>query len=265
MICRRSRSKLSAVAVFGSSEQTARFNKLIQLCQSDHVGALASDFANKSNRGRDKARLRLRQIFDPFGTVESEGASGSQPRLFYSVVGAPMPDMFSSLADDPAPALTGTQRGGVAVYYVAFGRLAGNVVIRGVWGASLTSLALDTWFERSRDPDKLEAALTIAHRCLLCAPERNVMKLLEQDVLLPISGGRDGLFWSTPIPVRSTETKSAVFHVRLRAYLTEEMTPDGQIEASTKLLKLEPTDTPLVSGALHPLHLRRPPAAKTAA
>jgi hypothetical protein len=246
-------------------QAAGRFKRVVELCESDTVGSIASDFAHKSGRGRDKARARLRQMFDPFGAVASEGAIGSQPRLFYSIVGGPLPDLFKSLDTDPAPALTPQQRLGVSVYYVGLGRLAGIVVVRGVWGCSLTDLGPNTWFERSSNPDGLAAALTIAHRCSLAAPDRNVMALLEQDVFLPIDGDRTGYFWSTGIGVRSTETKAAVFHCRLRAYLPEEMTPDGQIEASAELLKLRPSDTPLVGGALHPLHLRRPAAASAVA
>lgn len=238
----------------------ARFARVVELCESEHIARMASDFAAKSGRGRERAHAKLRQMFDAFGHVESELLTGSTPRLFYSVVGAPVPDLFTSPDSDPDP-LAGTQRTGVPVHFVGLGKLAGKVVLRGTWGCSLTSLAIDTWFERSRDPDQLDVALLNAHRVLLCSPQRNVPLLLSRDVLLPVSGGHDGFFWSTPVPVRSQETKGAVFHCRLRAYLPEEMAPDETITQSASLLQLAPGDDPLVSGPLHPLALRAAPVA----
>ena len=162
---------------------TDRFNRVLELSQSERVGELAHDFAHKSGRGRDKARLRLRAIFDEFGTIEAEAATGSQPRLVYSLVAAPRSDLFT--AQPGVDALDAEQRSGVSVHYLAFGKLAGRVLLRGVWGCSLSNLAIDTWFERSGDPGGLNAALIAAHRYLLGAPDRNATALLATDVTPP--------------------------------------------------------------------------------
>jgi hypothetical protein len=236
-------------------EQAAseRFNKLVELSESDHIARLASDFAAKSGKGRARAHARLCEAFDPFGVVESEQLTGPTPSLFYSMIGAPSSDLFTALDTDPD--LTETQRTGVAVNYLALGKLGGKVVVRGTWGCSLTNLALDTWFERSKSPGDLDMALLNAHRCLLSAPQRNIPLLLAHDVLLPVGGGHDGFFWSTPITSRSKEKPDAVLHVRLRAFLPDEMATAETIEQSAAVLKVGPGDELLVSGPLHPLHL----------
>jgi hypothetical protein len=238
---------------------TERFDRLVKLCASGEICRMASDFAAKSGKGRERAHAKLRQVFNPFGVVESELITGPVPRLYYSAVGAPVPDLFTSPEGDPEP-LKGTQRTGVPVHFVALGRLAGKVVARGTWACSLTGLALDTWFMRAKDPDALDAAVLNAHRTLLAAPQRNAPLLLSHDVLLPVGDGQAGFFWSTPIAARREAGKDALFHVRLRAFLPWEMAPNETIEQSAGLLQIAPGDEPMVSGPLHPLFLLTPPA-----
>ena len=230
---------------------TERFNRVLELSQSERVGGVAHDFAHKTGRGRDKARMRLRAVFDEFGTIEAEAATGSQPRLVYSLVAGPREDLFT--AQPGVDALDPEQRSGVSVHYLAFGRLGTRVLLRGVWGCSLSNLAIDTWFERSGDPGGLDAALIASHRHLLGAPDRNATALLATDVLLPTGGG--GFFWGTPIVTVSRDTSNAMFHIRCRAYLPNEMAPDDWITHSEELLKLRPGDRAMANTVLHPIHL----------